>query len=65
MIGTSVDKLRSLGYTHDIYGNPLTSPTQICELKHQDIIIPQKAALEYVCQKPLNKICRFLLGLRP
>ncbi len=38
-IGTSVDKLRELGYTHDIYGKPLTSPDQILELKVQDVII--------------------------
>ncbi len=38
-IGTSVKKLWELGYTKDIYGKPLTGPEQICELKHQDIII--------------------------
>lgn len=43
-IGTSIDKLRELGYIHDIFGEPLTSPNQILELKIQDIVIPRKAA---------------------
>ncbi|MEM1583562.1 MAG: DNA polymerase II large subunit [Nitrososphaerota archaeon] len=43
-IGTPIDKLRELGYTHDIFGEPLTSPNQILELRIQDIIIPRRAA---------------------
>ncbi|MEN2974017.1 MAG: DNA polymerase II large subunit [Candidatus Caldarchaeales archaeon] len=43
-IGTKVEKLRELGYTHDIYGNLLTSPDQYLELRIQDIIIPREAA---------------------
>jgi DNA polymerase II large subunit len=43
-IGVSVEKLVQLGYTSDVYGNPLTSPEQICELKIQDVIIPVKCA---------------------
>ncbi len=39
-IGVSVEKLRELGYTHDIYGNPLERDDQILELKPQDVIIP-------------------------
>ncbi len=38
-IGTSVEKLRELGYDKDIYGNPLEREDQICELKPQDVII--------------------------
>ncbi len=38
-IGVSVEKLRELGYTHDIFGNPLTSDDQILALKPQDVII--------------------------
>ncbi len=43
-IGTSVKKLNSLGYTHDIDGKPLTNPDQIVELRVQDIIIPNESA---------------------
>ncbi|MGC9020836.1 MAG: DNA polymerase II large subunit [Candidatus Methanodesulfokora sp.] len=42
-IGTSVEKLRELGYTHDIYGKELTSDDQLLELKVQDIILPKEA----------------------
>jgi DNA polymerase II large subunit len=47
-IGVSVEKLVQLGYTSDVYGNPLTSPEQICELKIQDVIIPVKCAEYFV-----------------
>ncbi|MEM2249077.1 MAG: DNA polymerase II large subunit [Candidatus Bathyarchaeia archaeon] len=47
-IGVSVEKLVKLGYTTDAYGNPLTSPEQICELKIQDVIIPIKCAEYFV-----------------
>ncbi len=38
-IMTNIDKLIELGYTHDIYGEPLVSKDQLLELKVQDIII--------------------------
>ncbi len=53
-IGVSVERLRELGYTHDINGLPLVSPDQVCELRIQDIIISRKAA-EY-----LLKVSRFI-----
>ncbi|EPA06284.1 putative DNA polymerase II, large subunit DP2 [Candidatus Nitrosarchaeum limnium BG20] len=43
-IGTSVEKLNSLGYMQDIDGKPLTNPDQIVELRMQDIIIPNESA---------------------
>ena len=43
-IGTSVEKLNSLGYTHDIDGKPLTNEDQVVELRMQDIIIPNESA---------------------
>ncbi len=39
-IGTSIEKLRELGYKKDIFGNELVSEDQILELKCQDIILP-------------------------
>ena len=48
-VGVSVEKLRQLGYTHDIFGVPLADPNQILELKIQDVVIPWNAA-EYFVQ---------------
>ncbi|MGQ4891932.1 MAG: DNA polymerase II large subunit [Candidatus Njordarchaeia archaeon] len=43
-IGVSVEKLRELGYTHDIFGKPLENDDQVLELKVQDIIVSEEAA---------------------
>jgi len=40
----SIDKLKSLGYTHDYMGKPIEHEDQICELKVQDVIISQSCA---------------------
>ncbi len=42
-IGTSVDDLKKLGYTHDVDSSPLTHSEQILELRMQDIIIPTQS----------------------
>ena len=42
-IGTSVEKLRSLGYTHDAVGAPLESDDQVVELFPQDIILSENS----------------------
>jgi len=39
-VGTSIARLKELGYTKDIKGNELTDPDQVLELKPQDIILP-------------------------
>ncbi len=39
-IGTSVEKLKELGYTHDCYGQELVNDEQILELKCQDLVLP-------------------------
>ncbi len=39
-IGTSVEKLRELGYTKDCFGNELRDENQILEIKPQDVILP-------------------------
>lgn len=39
-VGTDIKKLKELGYTHDIYGDPLTDGNQILELFSQDVILP-------------------------
>ncbi len=48
-VGVTVEKLRQLGYSHDMRGEFLTDPDQVCELKIQDVVIPRKAA-EYFVQ---------------
>ncbi len=48
-IGVSLEKLKELGYTHDIHSVPLTDPGQVLELKIQDVVIPRNAA-EYFVQ---------------
>ncbi|OPY28249.1 MAG: DNA polymerase II large subunit [Methanocella sp. PtaU1.Bin125] len=53
-IGLSVEKARALGYEKDVYGNPLTSPEQILELRVQDII------LSHDCSGYLIKVCGFI-----
>ena len=39
-IGTSVEKLRKLGYENDIHGNMLATDEQVLEIFPQDIILP-------------------------
>jgi DNA polymerase II large subunit len=46
-IGTSVEKLREMGYEKDWRGMPLERDDQICELKVQDLI-PSKKCGEYM-----------------
>ncbi len=42
-IGTSLEKLKEIGYTEDFKGKLLTSADQTCELKVQDIILSKDA----------------------
>ena len=65
-IGVSVDKLVKLGYRHDIYGEPLTSPEQVCELKVQDVVIPVKCAEYFVrVANFLDELLEKVYGLPP
>lgn len=43
-IGISIDRLKQLGYTCAADGALLVDPSQVCELKLQDIVIPAKNA---------------------
>jgi DNA polymerase II large subunit len=65
-IGVSLEKLRQLGYTHDIHGLPLTNSNQTCELKLQDIVIPMKCA-EYFMRIAsfLDELLTKVYGLSP
>ncbi len=39
-VGTSVSRLKELGYTHDVYGKDLVNDNQVLELIAQDMILP-------------------------
>ncbi len=43
-VGAEIERLKKLGYTHDIEGKPLENEDQILELKVQDIVIPESSA---------------------
>ena len=53
-IGTSIEKLRELGYSYDIEGKPLEHSEQIIELRMQDVIIP------YNSGKYLVSTCKYI-----
>jgi DNA polymerase II large subunit len=53
-IGTSIEKLKELGYTHDVKEVPLTNSEQMIELRMQDIIIP------YESGKYLVNVCKYI-----
>ena len=53
-IGTSIEKLKELGYTHDVNESPLTNNDQIIELRIQDVIIP------YNSGNYLVNVCKYI-----
>ncbi|MCW1304890.1 MAG: DNA polymerase II large subunit, partial [Candidatus Parvarchaeota archaeon] len=60
-IGTSIDKLRELGYKKDIFGNEIVSDEQVIELKPQDVILPDCEEWEGAsASDALMKICNFI-----
>lgn len=71
-VKTSVEKLRKLGYTKDIYGNELEHDDQVLELRPQDIILPGFDSLDESAPKVLSRVANFLdellvkfYGLKP
>jgi DNA polymerase II large subunit len=60
-VGTSVEKLRELGYTADVFGNDLANDEQILELKVQDIVLPlNERSLDESSRKVLYRVCQFI-----
>ena len=53
-IGTSIEKLKELGYTHDKNGEPLSDLNQTIELRMQDVIVPTQSG------KYLVDICKYI-----
>ena len=65
-IGTTVEKLRELGYTVDHEGQPLESSNQIIEMRVQDIILSKECA-EYLLRasKFVDDLLQKFYGLPP
>jgi len=60
-IGTPIQKLRSLGYTHDIHDNELKESSQMVEIMPQDIILPASAdAMDEQSDKVLHRVSGFV-----
>ncbi|MEK6857368.1 MAG: LAGLIDADG family homing endonuclease, partial [Nanoarchaeota archaeon] len=60
-ISTQIQKLIQLGYTKDIFGNPLVNENQILELKPQDVVLPECAeSTDEGCAKVLLRIANFV-----
>ncbi len=63
-IGTSVRKLRELGYTKDIRGKSLESEEQLLELRPQDLILPAcDEAVEDGADEVLIRVANFVDNL--
>ncbi|MEM4396843.1 MAG: DNA polymerase II large subunit [Candidatus Woesearchaeota archaeon] len=60
LIGTTLEKLKELGYTKDIYGNPLENYDQILELKPLDIILSADIPQIEGADEFLIRICNFV-----
>lgn len=60
-IGVSVEKLKELGYTRDIYGKPLENKEQILELKVQDVVLPScQESIEEGADEILFRVSKFI-----
>lgn len=60
-IGTSVEKLRELGYNEDIYGNKLENENQILELMPHDVLIPSSDETpDEKGEEVFKNICNFM-----
>ncbi len=58
-IQASVAKLVSIGYLHDVYGNPLVHEDQLVEIKPQDVILPGFDSLEESAPQVLIRVAQF------
>jgi len=65
-IAVSVEKLRSIGYTKDTYGNELINPDQVIELHPQDILVSEDCG-EYLVRiaNYMDDLLVNLYGLEP
>ncbi|MBN1538669.1 MAG: DNA polymerase II large subunit, partial [Candidatus Thermoplasmatota archaeon] len=65
-IGVSLDRLKEMGYRHDMRGDEILSSDQIIELKVQDIVINEKAG-EYLLKVThfIDEELELIYGERP
>ncbi|MEK6826927.1 MAG: DNA polymerase II large subunit [Nanoarchaeota archaeon] len=60
-IFVSVEKIKSLGYDKDIYGNELTDENQILELMPHDVIIPcSPESIDEKADDVFIRVCNFI-----
>lgn len=60
-IGTSVEKLKEMGYEKDINGKALSDDNQILEIKPQDIILPgNKSTTDEPANTVLFRVSKFI-----
>ena len=59
-IDTNIEKLKSLGYDKDIYGNEIIDEKQIIELKCQDVILPGQETGEEGSDDVLFRVSKFI-----
>ncbi len=59
-VGTSIEKLRSLGYTTDVFGAELLNEDQVLELKVQDVVLPLNENSLESSRKVLYRIAQFI-----
>ncbi|HVP93832.1 MAG TPA: DNA-directed DNA polymerase II large subunit [Methanoregulaceae archaeon] len=55
--GVTVSQLNKLGYEKDLFGTPLLDPSQVVELRPQDILVSES------CAEYLVKVARFIDSL--
>lgn len=59
-IFVGIEKLRELGYLHDVFGNELVNDEQILELKPHDIILPSSSESYERADEIFMRICNFV-----
>lgn len=60
-IGTSIEKIKELGYIHDIYGKEIIDTDQVIELRPQDVILPGgKDTLDAPASEVLVNVAKFI-----
>ncbi len=65
-IHVSIERLAELGYTRDCHGVPLRDPQQVCELRLQDVVVPQKCAEYFVREtRFLDELLEKVYGRSP
>ncbi len=71
-IGTSIERLKELGYERDIHGKYLENDDQILEMRPQDVILPAVDVLEESAAQVLTRVAQFIddmlvnhYGLKP